>query len=64
MTENLANSKKRSSQVLAVLVVKDNDGNVLQISDKNIEVISVEKKFTLSLYKTLRDTPGAVVVMI
>lgn len=57
-------TEQKRSQNLVVLVVKDNEGNVIPLTDKNVEVVAVTKKFSLDLYKKVQDTEGAFIVMI
>lgn len=57
-------TEQKRSQNLVVLVVKDNDDNVIPLTDKNIEVVAVAKKFSLDLYKKVQGTSGAFIVMI
>ena len=57
-------TEQKRSQNLVVLVVKDNEGNIIPLTDKNVEVVAVAKKFSLDLYKKVQDTEGAFVVMI
>ena len=42
-------AEQKRSQNLVVLVVKDNDGKVIPLTDKNVEVVPVTKKFSLDL---------------
>lgn len=57
-------AEQKRSQNLVVLVVKDNEGNVIPLTDKNVEIIAVTKKFSLDLYQKVQATNGAFIVMI
>lgn len=57
-------TEQKRSQNLVVLVVKDNEGNIIPLTDKNVEIVTVTKKFSLDVYKKVQETEGAFIVMI
>lgn len=57
-------STKTQAQNIVIMVVKDNEGNILPLSDKNIEVVRVDKKFTIDTYTKAKETEGAFIVVI
>lgn len=57
-------AETKRSQNLVVMVVRDNEGNIIKLTDKNIEIVEVSKKLSLDLYKKVQATEGAVLVMI
>ena len=57
-------AETKRSQNLVVMVIRDNDGNIIKLTDKNIEIVEVSKKLSLDLYAKIQATEGAVLVMI
>lgn len=57
-------AEQKRSQNFVVLVVKDNDGNVLKLSDKNVEVVTIAKKFSLEMFNQIKDTEGAFMITV
>lgn len=57
-------TEKKRSQILAAIVVRDDEGKIIPLTDKNIQVIEVAKKLSLDLYKRVQETEGAFLIMI
>lgn len=57
-------AERKTQQNIVIMVIKDNEGKVLPLSEKNVEIVEVSKKFTLDTYTKAKTTEGAFIVMI